>query len=698
MNDLTQPAPASTPRSDYPRPHFDRSHSWQPCTGSWDFWADADEDGEQRGLPLDRGEWPSTITVPFAWETQASGIAAHWLSCGWYRREVTIPDRWRAQRIILHFGAVHHGATVWINGRDVGTHEGGYTPFEYDITDLLTDGRGVIVVRVHAPLDKRDIAHGKQRSIPRDDYDGCSFTPSSGIWQPVWLEARPTAHIRSLQLRPGPELSSIHATIATAGVNDPAQVSVSLHGGAPVTAQIIDGTATVKLPIPSPRLWHPADPHLYFVTATLTCGEDTDTVTSYTGLRSITTEGGNLTLNGERLYLRGVLDQGYWPHTGITAPTGDAFVTDLQIARDFGFNLVRKHLKLEDPRFLFHADQLGLLVWAEPPSTGRFTPAAVDAFEAQIPAMVERDGNHPSIVIWGLYNEEWGLDWDVPADPAKQAAVQRAFTQLKRLDPSRPAVDNSGWAHVDTDLVDWHIYDETPAGWAAKIANLLGGHTDAFPVAIAPATIVQKQLMAIGGPPPPGLPNLNSEYGGGYTSVERGWNLRWQTQQLRRYDNLSGYVWTELTDIEHETAGLVTFDRTPRDSGGNNPAHTNADTILIVDITPVAPGVDLITDGPVHLDIHISHHGKHVVEGDLTTTWGPLLADAGPDQLMQSERVTGAAAKPFQLSAPYRLNSRLADHLTAARLTVALIRDSQIIATATIDVQRSTQPARRQAR
>ena len=330
--------------------------------------------------------------------------------------------------------------------------------------------------------------------------------------------------------------------------------------------------------------------------------------------------GTELQLNGERLYVRGVLDQGYWPDTGITAPNDQAFVTDLGSAAEAGFNLVRKHLKLEDPRFLHHADRLGMLVWAEPASTGRFTPEAVARFEAQIAPMVRRDGNHPSIVIWGLYNEEWGLDWDVPGDQAKKDAVRQAFRALKQLDPSRPAVDNSGWTHVETDLVDWHVYDEQPAGWARKVKGLLEGGDDRFPVAIAVDKVVDKLLMAEGGAAPAGLPNLNSEYGGGYTSVDRGWNLRWQTQELRRYDELSGYVWTELYDIEHETAGIYSHDRKPKELNGIDPALDHAETTLVLDVAPVEPGCDLLISEPMDIGVHarITGHPQSTASSGLT--------------------------------------------------------------------------------
>ncbi|MGW4567936.1 glycoside hydrolase family 2 protein [Streptomyces sp. NPDC004561] len=679
----------SSVRPEYPRPHFDRSHVWLTLNGDWDFTTDPSGTADQRDLAA-RAQWPQTITVPFAWETEASGVAAHWLEYGWYRRNLTVPADWHGQRVVLHFGAVHHQARVWVGDVEVGGHEGGYTPFEFDITDALA-GRteATVLVRVRAPVDKREIVHGKQRSIPRDDYDDCAFTPTSGIWQPVWLEARPATYVSALALTPGENLDAIVVDIGVAGPNAAgARLTVQAAGGEPVTAAAgADGRVRVTVPVTEPRLWSPADPYLYGVTVTLDSADGTDQVRSATGLRRIETRGDHLLLNGERLYVRGVLDQGYWPHTGMTAPDDQAFVTDLELARESGFNLVRKHLKLEDPRFLHHADRTGMLVWAEPASTGTFTPEAAARFEAQIAPMVARDGNHPSVIIWGLYNEEWGLDWDVPGDRAKQDAVRRAYALLKSLDATRPVVDNSGWTHVATDLVDWHIYDETPTGWAAKVRSLLDERATGFPVGLGGGNIVHKLVMADGGPTP-AVPNLNSEYGGGKTSVERGWNQRWQTQELRRHDVLSGYVWTELYDIEHEFAGVYAFDRTVKDSGVSPASAAHADTVLVVDAQPLAPGRDLVTgpDRKAAFDVRISHHGPAPVRIAVAAVWGPVLGSA--EGLAPSAGPAAVTVEPYRLSEPVHISEILPDGVPAARLHLLAVRasDSQVIGSTCVDV------------
>ncbi|TDW79613.1 glycoside hydrolase family 2 protein [Kribbella sp. VKM Ac-2566] len=597
----------NTPRPEYPRPHFNRSDRWLNLNGEWDFAREADR-------------FTETIVVPFPWEHPDSGVVAHWLPTAWYRRHIERPADWAAERTILHFGAVHHHATVWVNGELAVEHLGGYLPFEADITDLLdSSGRAELVVQVEAPTDKRFIPHGKQRSMPADDYDGCAFTPSSGIWQTVWLEPRPAAYISQLDLRPTEALDGIEVTLS-----GPSPVRIEIPGV--VVREYDEWPGTATLPIPQPRLWSPDDPHLYDVIVTA----GADTVRGYTGLRKVEWHGGNLMVNGVPTYVRGVLDQGFWPTGGHAAPSDEALRQDLELARAAGFNLVRKHIKLEDPRWLYWADRLGMLVWAEPPSTGRFTPEAVAAFEEVTARMVARDGNHPSIVIWGGYNEEWGLDWDVPGDPAKQDAVRRVYRIIRDADPTRPIVDNSGWAHVETDLVDWHYYDENVASWAATVDRLVNTADGAFPVRLGPDLLVHKAIAA------PGFDGgdkiqLNGEYGGGSTSVERGWHLRWQTQELRRHPRNAGYIYTELYDIEHETVGVYTYDRRSKDLGGVVPSDVHAQTVLIVDLTPEAPGSDLVLSGDTAtVPIRISHHGPEPLQGTLHWATDTASVDAKP--------------------------------------------------------------------
>lgn len=626
------------PKPEYPRPDRDRSARWLTLNGTWSL---ASADGV------------ADILVPFAWETAASGIARTWLERATYSRAVTVPAEWEGARVALCFGAVHHRAVVSVDGVVVGEHVGGATSFELDVTDALRPGvEARLEVAVEAPADKRAIPHGKQRSIPRDDYDGVAFTPTSGIWQPVWLEARGRTFVDELSLR-GDSLTALAVTGRVAGdaVAGAAVRLTVVEGGAGETATLTadaDGRFEGSLALATPRPWSPADPHLYRVE--VTAGDDRLVATA--GLRRIETVGEELRLNGERLHIRGVLDQGYWPSTGLTAPSEEALVADLELARDLGFTLVRKHLKLEEPRWLHHADRMGMLVWAEPPAPSRWSPEAAAAFEAQLAPMVARDGDHPSIVVWGLYNEEWGLDWDIPGSPERAGAAIDAYDALRALDSSRPIVENSGWAHVKSDLVDWHYYDEDPAAWAANVAALASGEREDFPVKLGPDFVVDKSFYGSPDFPRTGVPILNSEYGAGFTSLERAWHVRWQTQELRRHDRFAGYVYTELADVEHEMAGAVDADRRAKDTGGLDHADAHADTVLIVDLVPRAAGADLeVPTGPTDLGVRLSHHGRAAVAGAVHAAW---VAAGTPFPIVPPASLVHAplAAEPYRVTEP----------------------------------------------
>ncbi|WP_199422837.1 glycoside hydrolase family 2 protein [Actinotalea solisilvae] len=675
------------PRPEYPRPDRDRSARWLSLHGTW-------------SLDTPGGAVP--ITVPFAWETAASGVERTWLERATYRRTVAVPAAWAGARVVLCFGAVHHRARVLVDDVEVGTHVGGHDSFELDVTDVVHPGEeSTLEVEVDAPADKRSIPHGKQRSIPRDDYDGVSFRPTSGIWQPVWLEARGRTYAAQVRLRgeslAGFEVDGVLVGDAPAGADVVAQLATGERVALVADAH---GRFAGRLDVTDPRPWSPADPYLYEVEVTVGEGRSADRVVVTGGLRRIETRGEQLFLNGERFYVRGVLDQGYWPVTGLTAPDDAALVRDLEIAARAGYNLVRKHLKLEEPRWLHHADRLGMLVWAEPPGPSRFSDAAHAAFVAQLAPMVERDGNHPSLVVWGLYNEEWGLDWDIPGSPERAAAAASAYDALRALDDTRPIVENSGWAHVRTDLVDWHYYDEDPQAWADNVAGLADGSRDDFPVRLGPDFVVDKSLYGSSEFPRRGVPVLNSEYGAGFTSLERAWSMRWQTQELRRHDRFAGYVYTELADVEHEMAGLVDADRRAKDGGGLDPAHVNADTVLVLDVVPRHAGADVpVPDGDWRLGAHVSHHGTAPVAGRVRAAWAPAGTRFGEPVAAVAAESEALKAEPFVLSPAVTLEVPAPGDVSAARLLVWFEDESgATIARTFVDAGPLEPPNRRGAR
>lgn len=674
----------SVPKPEYPRPDFDRSARWLTLNGEWGF--------EPAGAE------PTTIVVPFAWETSASTVRRTWLESAVYRRAITVPQEWDGSRVVLSFGAVHHVARVLLDGILVGTHTGGYTSFEFDITELVTPGeRSELTVEVDAPADKREIPHGKQRSIPRDDYDGVSFTPTSGIWQSVWLEARGRSYIASAALR-GDSLKEFAVSGLVAGdAASGASVVATIEGRETTFVADDHGRFEGVLAVESPRLWSPTDPHLYSVEFHVGEGDSADNVVATGGLRSIETRGENLFLNGRRLYIRGVLDQGYWPESGLTAPDDAALVRDLELARDLGFNLVRKHLKFEEPRWLHEADRMGMMVWAEPACPSRFSPEAAAAFEDQLPDLVRRDGSHPSIVVWGLYNEEWGLDWDIPGSVDRAAAAARAYDTMRVLDDSRPIVENSGWSHVRTDLVDWHYYDEDPAKWAANVAALASGESESFEVKLGPDFVVDKSFYGAESFPRTGVPILNSEFGAGFTSLERAWHVRWQTQEIRRHDRFAGYVYTELTDVEHEMAGLLDTQRYQKDWGGLNPADINAETVLIVDLVPQRAGADIpVPTEPLAVCARVSHHGETAITATLHAAWAAPGSPLPPANSEAVEAHAGRTVTPFAVSDPDMLTMPAPNG--PARLHLWLEADGRRIAHTYVDAAVIEQPNRRGAR
>lgn len=676
--------------TNYPRPHFDRSQAWLSLDGEWEFAPGANCDHQEL---LDKNAvFPRRIKVPFPWESTASGIAAAWLEQGWYRRVVEVPKEWLDSQTVLHFGGVHERVAVYVNGMAITVSEGGMGQLECDITQALRSGPAHLVVKVDNPRDKSRFCHGKQRTLPGADYDNCSFEPSSGLWQAVWMEPRPATYLRSLRLSPVPSLDAIAVEATVSGPQTGKSILRLLlngEGGRSIPVPPGGATSTI-IEVPNPQLWTPETPNLYFVEGVLSSPDGEDRVTAYTGLRKIELVGEHLHLNGRRLYVRGVLDQGYWPDSGLTAPSVEDLIKDLNLAKDAGYNLVRKHLKLEDPRWLYLADTLGMLVWAEPPSASRYSEETAVSFRDMVRRMVARDGNHPSVIIWGLYNEEWGLEWSVMERPELQEVLREAFNVARSLDPSRPIVDNSGWSHVVTDIVDWHYYESDMLRWRENIRALVTGGAASVPVALRPPEIEMK-LLGIAPGVTSGRPSIVSEYGAGLTSVDRAWYLKWQTQELRRLDNLSGYIYTELYDVEYETFGVYTARRAPKDYANIEIATVNAETVIVVDVTPERPGLDTrAIEGLVEITLRVSHHGCDAVTGEILATWGdPFgVAPEYPFRLIAG-RVAEITAEPFVLSDGYVLRAELPADVDAGRLHVALGCDRRVLARTCLDIVRS---------
>ena len=557
------------PRAEHPRPDFQRA-DWLNLNGPWQFCFDSEGKGIEENWQQDAGPFDLQITVPFCWESKLSGIAVTSpQQVGWYRRTVTVPESFGGKRIWLCFGAVDWEARVWVNGREVGRHEGGYTPFALDITDAVEPGQqATLVVRASDATDF-ELPHGKQ--------GGRWYTPVSGIWQTVYLEARPAAYVEQIRLTPAIRRGEWVLEVELQIVGPDGRVEVTLESPDPTVRkhqaalEIVDGRAKVEtaLRVDEPKLWSPDEPHLYDLTVRLKNADGSeDSVSTYFGLRTI--ERGTfgelphevILLNGEPIYLRGALDQSFNPEGIYTAPDDRFMRRDMELARSLGLNFLRIHIKAEEPRRLYWADRIGILIMEDMPSTSRQTARARAAWEQTMRATIRRDRNHPSIIAWCLFNESWGLGGrKFKDDRDTQQWVERMFLAVKEgLDPSRLVEDNSPCLndHVRTDLNSWHFYIDEYRQARRHIEGVVRNTRPGSPLNYVPG---RKQGTA---------PLINSEYGavsarGGDRDVS--WGFRYLTTQLRRHEPIQGYVYTELTDIEWEHNGLLNYDRSAKEFG-----------------------------------------------------------------------------------------------------------------------------------
>jgi hypothetical protein len=557
-----------------------RRQRWLDLNGEWDFSLDADA----RWNSGDEVQWTRRIQVPFAPETLRSGIGdtGFYKAC-WYRKRIAVPPLNESDRLILHFSAVDWQATVWANGRLVARHEGGYTPFSVDITDA-TD---TVELTVRASDDPHDLAKPRGKQDWQLHPHSIWYPRCSGIWQTVWMEIRPTTAIHRLCWTPSLDRWEIGLETSIGGPNrDDLHLRVILTSGTVLLAddryRVIAGEVHRRIALSDPGiddyrnelLWSPERPTL--IQARLQLLDDdnaiVDEVWSYTALRSIAVQGDRFVLNNRPLPLRLVLDQGYWPDTGQTAPDDAALRRDVELVKAMGFNGVRKHQKIESPRYLYWADVLGLLVWEEMPSAYRFNSMSVERLTAEWMAVIERDRSHPCVVAWVPFNESWGVP-DLPDSPAQRHYVQALYHLTKTLDPTRPVVGNDGWESVATDIIGIHDYDDR----LAEIARRYGAEETI-------ARLFRKErpggrMLILGDPHThPDHPVVLTEFGGiAFSPEDRTWGYsRAATaeQLAERYHRLlavvrslpvlAGYCYTQFADTYQEANGLLFADRTPK--------------------------------------------------------------------------------------------------------------------------------------
>jgi beta-galactosidase/beta-glucuronidase len=582
---VTPPTPGqgAVPRPEYPRPQFVR-REWLNLNGEWEFSTDSYDQGLRRGWHLDQSKFNRKIVVPFAYQTRLSGIDDQDIyAVAWYARDIEIPAEWHSRDILLHFGAVDYKTSVWVNGVEVGHNQGGHVPFSFDIAPFLKASGNRIVVRAEDTQDAYQ-PRGKQAVSGRPR--SCDYYCTTGIWQTVWLEPAPALRIEELRLKP----------ILNVDDGDALEVRVLLHApslGWEVEVEALDAgvlvartaradvgaAARLLLRIPQPKRWSPDAPHLYDLRVRLKKnGQVLDEVESYFGLREVQLRDGQLLLNGEPTYLKMVLDQGYWPESGMTAPTDEALRADVEWCKRFGFNGARKHQKVEDPRWLAWCDRLGLLVWGEMANARAWSPRSEELFVAEWERAVRRDYNSPALIVWVPLNESWGVP-DLRDDhPGQYAFLERIVEITRRLDPDRPVIDNDGWEHTDiTDIVA--IHDYTPSGeelrrrYAEAIA---GGEIPALTWGKHPIRHFVRgskhrgqpvMLTEVGGflmvphLPEESWDKLYQAYGSCRTPEELEEKYRDLMEGIAALKFVSGFCYTQLTDIEQEINGLLTYDR-----------------------------------------------------------------------------------------------------------------------------------------
>jgi beta-galactosidase/beta-glucuronidase len=570
------------PRPEYPRPQFARS-LWFNLNGEWEFaFDDADEGlslGWQDGRAL-----PLRIIVPFAHQTSLSGIndkTVHEIV--WYARSFNLPEELYSRDLLLNFGAVDYASTVWVNGHEVGHNRGGHIPFQFDIAPYLRSGENRLTVRVE---DRQDPQQPRGKQSHTGFPESIDYYCTTGIWQTVWLEPVPSIRIEELRVVTHAKRNLLELTVFLHAPSAAWRVEVEVLEQGKRVAIGEDHTAVatgrLAITIPYAKLWSPDSPHLYDLQVRLYDGTKLlDEVGSYVGMRGIELREGKFLLNGKPTFLKMILDQGYWSEGYLTAPSDEALQTDIGWVKMFGFNGVRKHQKIEDPRWLYWCDRLGVLVWEEMPNAREWSPKAEELLSAEWQDAVRRDYNHPCIVAWVPVNESMGFPGLSQQHAGQYAFIERMVRVTRRLDSTRPVIDNDGWEHTDiTDICAIHDYTPTAEKLSSRYKGMLSGGE-------LPETVwlPDKPLFARGSKYR-GQPIVLSEVGG-FLAIPEDVPAEKRDMLYQFYDSfqtveellekyrdlmsgitslrfLAGFCYTQLTDIEQEINGLLTYDRKPK--------------------------------------------------------------------------------------------------------------------------------------
>lgn len=564
MEHTTKNAAPVCPRPEYPRPDFCREQ-WQSLNGLWDF-------------SFDKPVFDQQILVPFCYQSAKSGIGCEEVhDVVWYRKRFFLERS--DKRILLNFGAVDTQADVWLNGSYLGSHEGGYTPFSFDITSIAQAGENELLLKA-TDYNNTDKPRGKQ-SWKGENF-ACWYTAVTGIWQSVWLEFAGDPQITRVKITPYPEtLNALFEVFLSSQSDTETQLEIRLSEDGPLFASsritCRHGYGKGMFAFPDydrgreELLWTPENPNLIFVTVRAGNGESADTIHTYFGLRSAECMHQCLSLNHDIYYQRLVLDQGYWPESLLTPPSDEAIIKDILLTKQLGFNGARKHQKIEDPRYYYWADKLGLLVWGELPSAYEFNDNAILASADTLSEFIKRDYNHPCIVAWVPVNESWGVR-NVHTSLQQQNYCRMLTYLIKAMDPTRIVSSNDGWEQIsDTDICaihDYALFADTTKKYDS-METLLN-------------TFAERRYLFAQGNSYQGQPILMTEFGGiaFCSDTGQGWGyyegaadeadflnrLEPIVSYLIKSGHFFGFCYTQLTDVMQERNGLLTENRVPKAS------------------------------------------------------------------------------------------------------------------------------------
>ncbi len=754
------------PRPEYPRPERQRGTlegvDWLNLNGPWQFRFDRERRGLEEGWHVPgQTDWREQIIVPFCWEslaawgegesagnenyyatrvflnplevTRVNHRGAPRYEVGWYRHLIEIPNgsAWENKRVILTVGAADFYTDGWCNGQHLGHHEGGYTPFEFDLTDTLTVGpdgikRGVLVLRVEDPMDNHEQPVGKQWRW---------YTTTSGIWQTVFIEPRSVEHIDSFRIYTDIDAGTARFEIACSDTGEDSVIVADIESPKGQMQQAVfpvkQDRASETVVVSPLLLWDPNEPNLYRVTLSLQRGEQVlDSVKTYFGMRKIDfSPAGDpdspvaLRLNGMVRYLRGALHQSYYPDGVYTAGCAETLRNDILLAKKFGFNFLRIHIKIDDPLVHYYADTLGIMLMADFPNFGEKgdTPLGRRRFEVMMREAIRRDFNHPSIVAWCMFNETWGFGGQSelvelihPINPKERrfsemeasasvdggggdtatavltapplevkvakaklanlsshAWVQNMWELAKKLDPTRLIEDMSvcHWEHLDyflhgdTDINSWHFYINDYQKAKEHIQK------------IVTSTFVGSTFNYVPGFHHQGQPLINSEYGGVGAldgDVDVSWSFKFLTNELRRHPQISAYIYTELHDVEWEHNGFLNYDRTPKEFG-YDPRIINESNSLPVDAPPISRVAPRQSIG---LQVDSSHYSSQPIQ-NVTLQWRL----GGMDTRGQLHRDLAKGSAPILF--PHRM-------VMPAHCLELVMPDSSMLCTLTVDAYNST--------